>query len=103
MNPDRLGTLQIVDDDGGTWHLRKKRIQLRVVRRLIKDPSVRVVLGEAGGTLPRAVSEDERAGLWDSVRTDYMGPGGDWATGAYLAHEFRTDADDRMLFVEEHC
>jgi hypothetical protein len=39
--------------------------------------------------------------LWDKVKDDYKGPDG--TAGRYLAHEFRADADRRMLYVEEHC
>lgn len=104
MNPDRLPLpVQLLDDEGTTWRLRKKRIYLRVVRRLINDSAVTIVLGEMGGTHPRLVTDDERSTLWSKVKIDYMGPGGSWSTGRYLAHEFRTDPDRRMLFVEDHC
>ncbi len=104
MNPDRLQPpVDLLDDEGTTWRLRKKRIDLRVARRLINNGAAAVVLGEMGGTHPRLITDDERSTLWDKVKVSYMGPGGDWATGRYLAHEFRAPADRHMLFVEDHC
>lgn len=104
MNPDRLQPpVDLLDDEGTTWHLRKKRIDLRVVRRLINNPAATIVLGEMGGIHPRLITDDERPALWNEVKDGYMGPGGHWATGRYLAHEFRTHTDRRMLFVEDHC
>ncbi|WP_433207606.1 hypothetical protein ACQP1G_22320 [Nocardia sp. CA-107356] len=103
-NLDRLDQpVQLSDDSGTTWLLRKKRIDLRVAHRLIKDSAATIVLGECGGTRPRLVPDSERSTLWDKIKIGYKGPGGDWATGRYLAHEFRTDTDRRMLFIEDHC
>ncbi|MBD0692554.1 hypothetical protein [Streptomyces sp. CBMA123] len=104
MNPDRLeAPVQLLDDAGTAWQLRRKRVDLRAVRRLMKDRASIVVLGENGGTRPRPVADGERPTLWDKVKDDYKGPGGSRTTGRYLAHEFRADADRRMLYLEEHC
>ncbi|MER7766977.1 hypothetical protein [Kitasatospora sp. NPDC096140] len=103
-NPDRLeAPVQLTDDTGTAWQLRKKRIDLRAVRRLMKDRAATVVLGESGGTRPRLVADSERPQLWDEVKDGYRGPGGGGTAGRYLAHEFRADSDRRMLYVEEHC
>ncbi|MGW4772314.1 hypothetical protein ACWEO2_30285 [Nocardia sp. NPDC004278] len=91
------------DDAGSIWQLHKRRIDLRVVRRLLKDPRATVILGECGGTHPRLLAHSERSGFWSKVKNNYQGPGGDWSTGRFLAHEFRTHDDRRMLFIEEHC
>ncbi|MFE0459183.1 hypothetical protein ACFW1A_07955 [Kitasatospora sp. NPDC058965] len=104
VNPDRLDPpVRLTDDADTTWQLGKKRLDLRAVRRLIKDPAVTVVLGESGGTRPRLAADGERPRLWDGVRTGYRGPGGTASGGRYLAHEFRTDGDRRLLYLEEHC
>ncbi|MER7582115.1 hypothetical protein [Kitasatospora sp. NPDC097691] len=104
MNPDRLeAPVQLIDDTGTAWRLRKKRVDLRAVRRLMKDRAATVVLGESGGTRPRLVADVERPMLWDQVKDGYRGPGGSRTANRYLAHEFRTDADRRLLYVEEHC
>ncbi|GAA1263779.1 hypothetical protein GCM10009665_61630 [Kitasatospora nipponensis] len=104
MNPDRLeAPVQLLDDAGTTWQLRKKRVDLRAVRRLMKDHAATIVLGESGGTRPRPVVDGERPMLWDKVKDDYKGPGGSGTAGRYLAHEFRADAERRMLYLEEHC
>ncbi|MBP0451234.1 hypothetical protein J5Y04_17040 [Kitasatospora sp. RG8] len=104
MNPDRLeAPLELLDDAGSAWQLQKMRVDLRAVRRLMKDRASIVVLGESGGTCPRLVAEDERPMLWDKVKDGYKGPGGSRTAGRYLAHEFRADADRRRLYLEEHC
>ncbi|MEU6967259.1 hypothetical protein AB0A71_05860 [Kitasatospora aureofaciens] len=69
----------------------------------MKDPTSIIVLGESGGTRPLLVVDGERPMLWGMVKDDYKGPGGDRTAGRYLAHEFRTHADRRMLYLEEHC
>lgn len=104
MNPDQLGApVKLLDDARVEWLLRKKRVDLRAVRRLLKDHATTVLLGESGGTRPRLVADGERPMLWDKVKDDYKGPGGRRMAGRYLAHEFRADADRRMLYLEEHC
>ncbi|MFF3949997.1 hypothetical protein ACFYYN_35050 [Streptomyces sp. NPDC001902] len=55
-----------------------------------------------GGIGPRPTTAAERPGLWSLVKGAYKGPGGPWATGRYLAHEFRTGAGRRMVYVEDH-
>lgn len=104
VNPDHLEQpVRLEDDNGTTWQLHRKRIDVRVVRRLLNDATATVILGERGGTHPRPVGAAERAALWGKIKGDYLGPGGDWATGRFLAHEFRADTGRRMLFIEEHC
>ncbi|MFI8458116.1 hypothetical protein [Kitasatospora sp. NPDC085464] len=103
-NPDRLeAPVQLTDDTGTAWQLRKRRIDLRAVRRLMKDRAATVILGESGGTRPRLVADSERPLLWAAVRDGYRGPGGSPSASRYLAHEFRAGTDRRMLYVEEHC
>ncbi|TWF90403.1 hypothetical protein [Kitasatospora viridis] len=104
VNPDRLeAPVRLLDDTGTAWLLRKRRIELRVIRRLIKERATTVVLGESGGTRPRPVADDERPVLWERIKDGHPGTGGNRAAGGYLAHEFRTETDRRMLYVEEHC
>ncbi|MFE3194827.1 hypothetical protein ACFXHA_37885 [Nocardia sp. NPDC059240] len=103
-NPDRLKQpVELQDDAGITWRLRRRRIDLRVARRLLHDSTAVVILGERGGTHPRLVADAERPRLWSEISGHYLGPGGGTATGRFLAHEFRADPDRRMLYVEEHC
>lgn len=103
-NPDSLnGPVALLDDDGTRWLLHRKRLDLRGVRRLIRDSTTPLVWGDMGGILPRVTSEDEQPVLWDRVKRTYKGPGGAWSTGRYLAHEFRDETGRRMLYVEDHC
>ncbi|MFI9789127.1 hypothetical protein ACIHEI_37275 [Kitasatospora sp. NPDC051984] len=102
-NPDSLADpVTLVDGQGTCWVLHRKRLDLRVVRRLVKDAATPVVWGDMGGISPRPVAEAERSTLWALIKDEYKGPGGTWS-GRYLAHEFRAGPGRRMLYVEDHC
>ncbi|GAA4965349.1 hypothetical protein GCM10023205_32120 [Yinghuangia aomiensis] len=102
-NPDALdGPVALVDEHGVAWTLHRKRLDLRVVRRLVKDRATPVVWGDMGGTSPRSLPESERPALWPRLKDGYRGPDGN-SSGRYLAHEFRAGPDRRMLHVEDHC
>ncbi|MFI5527839.1 hypothetical protein ACIA8O_04700 [Kitasatospora sp. NPDC051853] len=103
-NPDSLkGPVTLLDEQGKLWALHRKRLDFRVVRRMVKDAATPVVWGEMGGIRPRQVAEDERATLWSRVKGAYKGPGGTPSTGRYLAHEFRAEPGRRLLYIEDHC
>jgi hypothetical protein len=103
-NPDSLNQpVTLLDEQGIRWVLHRKRVDLRIVRRLVKDATTPVVWGDMGGIRPRFTTEAERSALWDRIKDEYMGPGGAWSTGRYLAHEFRAEPGRRMLYVEDHC
>lgn len=101
-NPGSLkGVVTLVDDEGVSWVLHRKRLELRAVRGLMKNPAVVLVWGDVGGLRPRMVREG-RAELWGLVACAYGGPGGT-ADGRYVAHEFRAGPERRLLYVEDHC
>lgn len=103
-NPDSLpDPVTLLDEQGTTWVLHRRRVDLRIVRRLIKDEAAPVVWGDMGGIRPRPTTEAERPALWDRIKNDYRGPGGSGSTGNCLAHEFRADPRRRMLYVAEDC
>ncbi|MDX3236378.1 hypothetical protein PV392_11920 [Streptomyces sp. ME03-5709C] len=103
-NPDSLtDPVTLLDEHGIHWVLHRKRLDLRVVRRLIKDSNTPVIWGDMGGIVPRLTTEGERPALWGRVKDEYKGPGGSWPAGRYLAHEFRAEPGRRMLYVEDHC
>ncbi|WP_327286864.1 hypothetical protein [Streptomyces sp. NBC_01198] len=103
-NPDSLdGPVTLVDDQGTSWVLHRKRVDLRVVRRLVKDPGTPVVWGDMAGIVPRPTTDAERPGLWIRIKGAYRGPGGDGSAGRYLAHEFRAESGRLLLYVEDDC
>ncbi|SEN17262.1 hypothetical protein [Actinacidiphila rubida] len=103
-NPDSLShPVTLLDEEGTSWVLHRKRLDLRAVRRLVKDATTPVVWGAMGGIVPRTATDAERPELWARIKDHYMGPGGTWSTGRYLAHEFRAEPGKRMLYVEDHC
>jgi hypothetical protein len=94
---------EYVDSDGHCWVLRRRRIDLRVVRRMLHRADVVVVLGN--GPQPRPVPSHERPSLWDTVRRSYSGPGGpDQVIGSitYLGYEFAGDGGAVLLYLQEH-
>ncbi|WP_245791142.1 hypothetical protein [Actinacidiphila rubida] len=95
--------MTLLDEEGTSWVLHRKRLDLRAVRRLVKDATTPVVWGAMGGIVPRTATDAERPELWARIKDHYMGPGGTWSTGRYLAHEFRAEPGKRMLYVEDHC
>ncbi|MFD8804512.1 hypothetical protein [Streptomyces sp. NPDC059597] len=103
-NPDSVkGPVTLLDDQGTGWVLYRKRLDLRVVRRLVKDAGTPLVWGDMGGTSPRLTSAAERSVAWERIKDAYMGPGGTSPTGRYLAHEFRAEPGRRMVYIEDHC
>lgn len=103
-NPGSLnGPVTLLDDEGTRWVLHRKRVDLRIVRRLVKDDATSVIWGDMGGICPRPVPETERPALWGRIKNEYLGPGGACSTGRYLAHEFRAEPRRRMLYIEDHC
>ncbi|MGA5822055.1 hypothetical protein ACPC54_29835 [Kitasatospora sp. NPDC094028] len=98
------GVVTLLDDEGTTWTLHRKRLDLRTVRRLVRIPETALVRGRMGGLAPEATADTERPGLWELIRRDYGGPGGDPNHGRYVAHEFRADSGRRrMVYIEDHC
>jgi hypothetical protein len=96
----------LVDADGHQWRVRHGRIDLRIVKRLIRRPDVVVMLGESGGFRLRAVPADERGRLWEAVRLAYAGPGGRPPVTSdvdYLGYEFTRDGGAVMLYLERRC
>lgn len=103
-NPDSLNDpVKLLDEQGTCWVLHRRRVDLRIVRRLLKDAAAPVVWGSMGGIIPRLTRDSERPGLWDRIKDEYKGPGATCSTGRYLAHEFRAESGRRMLYVEDHC
>ncbi|HET8659183.1 MAG TPA: hypothetical protein VFM55_09315 [Micromonosporaceae bacterium] len=100
---------ELADGDGRRWQVRRRRLDLRIVKRLIRRPEVVVMLGESGGFSLRVVAAGGRDQLWETVRHAYAGPGGPQpVTGGidYMGYEFtRADGDDDtvMLYLEQRC
>jgi hypothetical protein len=104
--PGPAATGELVEPDGRRWRLRRRRIDLRVVKRLIRRADVVVVVAESAGAQPRRIADHERAALWETVRRSYAGPGGpDLRIGAreYLGHEFGDDDGRVMLYLDVWC
>ncbi|MFK0173980.1 hypothetical protein ACIQU5_34905 [Streptomyces sp. NPDC090306] len=103
-NPDSLADpVTLLDEQGIAWVLQRRRVDLRIVRRLIKDEATPVVWADMGGIRPRPTAMAERPALWDRIKNDYRGPGGSGSTGRCLAHEFRAELGRRLLYVAEDC
>jgi hypothetical protein len=102
-SPGAIG--ELVEPDGRHWRIRRRRIDLRVVKRLIRRTDVIVVL-KSGGGQPRRIADKERAALWETIRRSYAGPGGPIpciGIKEYMGHEFGDDDGKVMLYLEEWC
>ncbi|KJS62439.1 hypothetical protein [Streptomyces rubellomurinus] len=97
------GLVTLLDDEGTTWTLHRKHLDLRTVRRLVRTLETALVWGRMGGLAPEATTDDRRPELWELIKRGYGGPGGDPDHGRYTAHEFRSDSGRRMVYVEDHC
>lgn len=97
---------ELVEPDGHRWLVRRRRIDLRLVRRLIRRADVVVVLGESGGFRPRRIGATERTQLWQTIRRAYTGRGATSPTIGghdYVGYEFIDNGGLLMLYLEEHC
>jgi hypothetical protein len=103
-SPSTMG--ELVEADGRRWLVRRRRIDLRVVNRLLlRRADIVVVLGETGGVHPRRIASSERASVWQAVRRAYAGPGGSGQiveSHDYVGYEF-TDGEEVILYLEERC
>ena len=101
LSPGSGGPL--VDPDGHAWTMTRRRLDLRLVRRALRNSGRLVLLGEDGGFSLRWIRPEERASLWEVLRHRYAGPGGDFHEGDHMGHEF-VDADGRQLtYIEVSC
>lgn len=101
--PGPVATGELVEADGHRWRLRRRRLDLRLVKRLLHRPEVVVLLCEPEAGSPRRVPVQERGQLWDQAQRAYAGPGacGHPVDGPeYLGHEF-TDGDGQTLLYLE--
>jgi cell wall assembly regulator SMI1 len=105
LSPGSSG--ELVDPDGQRWTVRKRRLDPRTVRRLLKRHDGLVLFGEAGGFQLRWIPPAERPALWERVRHCYAvsrsgRPPGDCAMD-YTGYEFTTADQRRLLYLEESC
>jgi hypothetical protein len=82
--------------------MRRRRLDLRVVRRGLRSNSALVLVGESGGFDLRWVVAEQRPELWGQVRKNYRGPGGG-TCGDYMGYEFVNDAGACLLYLEKAC
>jgi hypothetical protein len=80
------GTGQLTDPDGRQWTVTRRRLDVRVVRRLLRRADIPVLLGEGGGFRLRWVASSERPATWEQVRNCYAGRS---ATPEQLRHPVR--------------
>src|SRR2546423_13160976 len=97
---------QLIDPDGRRWRLNRGHLDLRIVRRLVKDRNTRVLVGEAAGAELRWIPSEERPGLLEQVRRCYAHPG-DGRPGScareYMGYEFTAPGGARLLYLDVWC
>jgi hypothetical protein len=80
----------------------RRRLDLRLVRRAMRSPGRRVLLGEDGGSDLTWVGPDQRLALWERMKDRYFGPGGT-EHGDHSGYEFVNDHGDSLIYIEVWC
>lgn len=104
-DPDSLeGVVALPDDAGTRGVLHRRRLDLRAVRRLVRDAATPpLIRGDTGGIGPRATVDGDRPALRAPIGNAYAGPGGDPSLGRHPAHGFRAGPGRRLRYGEDHC
>ena len=98
--PSRLKSW--TDSGGNAWRrIGNDVLEKAAVRRLIRDPAVRVVL--FCGPDPTDIEFDAREALWARMEPVMSGRPTDNPFADFLSFKFRDDARTVMLAIEEHC
>jgi hypothetical protein len=92
----------LIDPEGTTWTVTRRRLDLRIVRRALRSGNYLVVLGHCAGGDLSWVGSEQRAALWEQVRSCYRGPGGD-ELGDYMGDEFGAADGRRLVYLEALC
>ncbi|WP_433351502.1 hypothetical protein ACQP25_00355 [Microtetraspora malaysiensis] len=102
LSPGSSG--QLTDPDGRTWQVRRRKLDPRTVRSLMRRRDVPVLLGESGGFDLRWVIDEERGALSELVRRNYAFTAEAAASDiAYMGYEFGDETGQRLLYIEEWC
>ncbi|MBG0831551.1 hypothetical protein HS041_27835 [Planomonospora sp. ID67723] len=102
LSPGSSG--ELTDPDGRTWRVRRRRLDPRTVRSLMRRRDVPVLLGESGGFDLRWVPDGELSALSELVRRNYA-----FTTASadsdivYMGYEFGDETGLRLLYIEEWC
>jgi hypothetical protein len=87
----------LVDPQGRSWAMRR-RLDLRMVRRALRNLDQALLLGDEGGFSLRWLDPADRPAFWQRVKGAYGDPGGD-----YVGCEFADDSGNRIVYVELRC
>lgn len=103
LSPGSSG--EMVDPDGRVWTVRRKKLDLRVVRNLLRRADLPLLIGGSGGFDLRWVGAEDRADVWARIRHNYAGPGGGESSSRpdYMGYDFEDDEGNRLLYLEEWC
>ncbi|GIH76997.1 hypothetical protein Plo01_34260 [Planobispora longispora] len=95
---------ELTAPDGRTWQVRRRKLDPRTVRSLMRHHDVPVLLGESGGFDLRWIPDGERSALSELVLRNYALPTEPAASDTvYMGHEFGDEAGQRLLYIEEWC
>ena len=86
--------------------MKRKRLDVRTVRSMLRHDDLPFLLGESGGFDLRWIAPEDRSARWEEIREAYVGTRrSNRAVGSfeYLGHEFTNEAGDRLLYVEVWC
>lgn len=92
----------LIDPDGVVWTMRRRDVDLRVVRRALRTIDSKVLMGTGAGFDLCWVAPGQRTVLWQELRKNYWHrPTG--TQGAFAAYEFVNDAGGHLLYIEKVC
>jgi hypothetical protein len=98
------GDGKLTDPEGHTWSIRRRRLDPRTARSMIRRSDVAVLVGEGGGGVLRWLADAERTSFAEEVRRCYWLPrAGSDSPISYTGHEFTDRAGKRLIYVETHC
>jgi hypothetical protein len=95
----------LVDPDGRQWTLRRAKLDSRIARRMLKQPTTPALLGEAAGARLHWITTEERPNMLEQVHRCYARPGSvaPACDVEYMGHEFTEPSGARLLYIETWC
>jgi hypothetical protein len=98
------GDGMLTDPEGRVWSIRRRRLDPRTARSMIRGSDVAVLVGEAGGGVLRWLPDAERASFAEEVRRCSWLPGDDSEYPIQdTGHEFTDQSGKRLICVETQC
>lgn len=94
----------LTDPDGRQWQLRRRRLDPRTTRSMIRRTDIPVLIGESAGAILRWIPGSERESFAKEVHRYYGLPlNSAGSPTQYVGHEFSNGTGNRLLYIETWC